>query len=1199
MPKALLHPEHSLNRAWRPRHPLRPHVGRFRRWAMLLLMLLLWSLIGAYVYLTDDARVRRMSADYLATLVGGKVSIGSAKLSIFQGLRLNDVWITVPDGDGPQSTLLEAGTVLIRYDLRALLGGQVVANQITATDLRVNLAEDMRSGQWNYQLLKLSPQISNQPLNQPLTALPEVILRDAQVVYLQLSDGVVRQTGWVAVAGRLGPAAKPQEYEFSLQSRGRQSLGPTIDGSLDIPSSHLSANMRNFVFDPDIQTMLPGPVSKWCRDHRLAGNMNVSVDYSLNSDPAAPDFHVQADLDGVALSLNPDLGDAGLKIHDASGSLVFTKDGLSAEAVTAHVDDNAFAVNGTIGGYSSDAPLDLNLRSIGDVNLPPVWPPVASLPPEARELYRHFHPSGRAKAQIHLTRASAGAALGCAAQVDVVDGAFVLAELPYPISHVTGQLLVGPDPAQGFDTVRVINLHGHGIDGGPNQNAQMIVNGWCGPFDATCGGRIDVHGDNVHADPKLTAALPPQARQALEMFDPSGAGKGPGPEFTAGFDAAAIRDHAGVIPGLRWDVDTDLSITSDNAMYVGFKYPLHEASGKMQLRPGFVNVLGITAKNGAATFAVTGRIDTGHTPTSPFVPDLQVTAKDISIDDTLLAALPAEARQRLKALGAAGKLDVSGKVTGPKMAYDLALTLHDGSLSPDGKLAVSDLTGDLHLTPTRIESADLIGRRGQATILAAGYIDFTGGQRTMALSASATNLDLDDSLHDLLPVQARQPWDFLHPSGAVDAKLDYHTADAPDGLNIAIRPRNLSAAPALARGAAPLKLDLITGSIDIAADQQARWDISGSHGTGTINVAGTWKLNDPAAPWDLHLSGKGLTVDADWVKSMPSGLGKVMQLLQLRGIVGFDCPTLAYRPGAGTFGGDASEPVGEPDADFAFTVTCEKGSLNIGVPCDQLNGSAAIAGTIRAGELRQLQGTIAASALRLAGRPASNLEATLSKPANQPTLHVTGLKATVADGDVAGDLAVSLPDQKSGRYAINMVLNDADVGELTGDLNTKLSGRLSASLQMAGSTSDVSDRQGRGDVRVAGAQMYQLPLLLGLFQVTNLALPISSPFERAEARYNVQGQRVTLEKIQLSSKDMAMQGGGHIDFGAKQVDLTFDTATPTWLSIPLVGPMWQKAENELMQIHVKGSILSPKISASSLDTVTTTVDQVIKGDSGK
>jgi hypothetical protein len=45
--------------------------------------------------------------------------------------------------------------------------------------------------------------------------------------------------------------------------------------------------------------------------------------------------------------------------------------------------------------------------------------------------------------------------------------------------------------------------------------------------------------------------------------------------------------------------------------------------------------------------------------------------------------------------------------------------------------------------------------------------------------------------------------------------------------------------------------------------------------------------------------------------------------------------------------------------------------------------------------------------------------------------------------------------------------------------------------------------------------------------------------------------------------------------------------------------MWQKAENELMQIHVKGSILSPKISASSLDTVTTTVDQVIKGDSGK
>jgi hypothetical protein len=1171
---------------------------------MFLLMVLFWSMIGGYVYLTDDARVRKMSADYLTSLVGGKVQIGSAKLSIFQGLRLDNVRITVPDGDGPQSTLLEAGTVLIGYNPRALLGGQLVATTITATDLRVRLAEDMRTGQWNYQLLNLSPQFSNQPLNQPLSALPEVILRDAQVDYLQLGGQTVRQTGWIAIAGRLGPAARPDEYEFTLQSRGRQSLGPTIDGSLDLLSSHLSANLRNFVFDPDIQSMLPGPVSQWCRDHQLAGQMNIAVEYSLNSDPAAPDFHVQADLDGVQLSLNPALGDADLKIHDASGSLVFTKDGLNAQAVTAHVDQNAFAVNGTIGGYTSDAPLDLNIQSIGEVNLPAQWAPVAALPAQARELYAHFHPSGRAKAMLHLTRAAAGAGIACQAQVDVSDGAFMLRELPYPIVHVTGQVLVGPDPAHGFDTVRLINLHGHGMDGGPNQAADMIVNGWCGPFDMTCGGLVNVHGENVHAEAKLKAALPPQARSALEMFDPSGTGKGPGPNFTATFDAAAIRPHAGEIAGLGWDVDTDLNITGTDTMFCGFKYPLHEATGKMQLRPGYVNLLQITAKNGATSFLVTGRIDTGHTPTSPFVPDLKVTGKDIPVDDTLLAALPPEARERLKSIGAAGVIDADGTVRGGNMAYDLALTLHDGSLSPGGTLAVSALGGHLHLTPARIESSDLAGRRGDATVVAAGYINFSGGKRTLSLAASAQNLSLDESLHDLLPPQAQQPWDFLHPSGVVDAKLAYHTADSPDGLNISIRPRNLSAAPALAPGAAPLQLDQITGSIDIAADQEAQWDISGSHGAGTINVAGTWKLNDPAAPWNLHLSGKDLTVDADWVRAMPSGLAQVMKLLQLRGVVGFDCPQLVYRPGAGVLvagapGTGAETGVSEPDADFAFTVNCEKGSLNIGVPCDQLTGSADLSGTIRAGELRQLQGTISASTMRLAGRPAANLQATISKPADQPTLHVTDLKATVADGDLAGDLAVSLPDAKSGRYAINMILNDADASELAGDIDAKISGRLSASLQMAGSVSDASDRQGRGDVQVAGAQMYQLPLLLGLFQVTNLALPISSPFERAAARYSVLGQRVTLEKIQLSSKDMAMLGSGHIDFATKQVDLTFDTGTPAWLSFPLVGPMWQKAQSELMQIHVKGSILAPKISASSLDTLTTTVDQVIKGDSGK
>src|SRR5277367_776053 len=96
------------HRAWWPSHPLRPSIGRRRRWTSIVLMLALWALIGGYLFLTEEHRVRKMACVYLADLLGAQVSIGGADLSFFDGLRLDNVQVRVPDGDGPQSTLLEA-----------------------------------------------------------------------------------------------------------------------------------------------------------------------------------------------------------------------------------------------------------------------------------------------------------------------------------------------------------------------------------------------------------------------------------------------------------------------------------------------------------------------------------------------------------------------------------------------------------------------------------------------------------------------------------------------------------------------------------------------------------------------------------------------------------------------------------------------------------------------------------------------------------------------------------------------------------------------------------------------------------------------------------------------------------------------------------------------------------------------------------
>ena len=125
--------------------------------------------------------------------------------------------------------------------------------------------------------------------------------------------------------------------------------------------------------------------------------------------------------------------------------------------------------------------------------------------------------------------------------------------------------------------------------------------------------------------------------------------------------------------------------------------------------------------------------------------------------------------------------------------------------------------------------------------------------------------------------------------------------------------------------------------------------------------------------------------------------------------------------------------------------------------------------------------------------------------------------------------------------------------------------------------------------------MYHIPVLLSLLQITNLSLPINSPFDSASAGYSVQGQRVAMENITLRGDSMLMQGNGTLDFDTRKVSLTFVTNNPNWPKLPLVGPLIQGARDEMLQIHVDGTLQDPRVTASSFDSVTTTVDQVLTG----
>src|SRR5678816_3688127 len=84
-----------MDRPWRTAHPFRPRVTVHRRIVMMTLFILFSSVIATYLYVTDSNRVRQMTESYLTSVLGGPVHVRRATLSIFEGLRLDNVTVHV------------------------------------------------------------------------------------------------------------------------------------------------------------------------------------------------------------------------------------------------------------------------------------------------------------------------------------------------------------------------------------------------------------------------------------------------------------------------------------------------------------------------------------------------------------------------------------------------------------------------------------------------------------------------------------------------------------------------------------------------------------------------------------------------------------------------------------------------------------------------------------------------------------------------------------------------------------------------------------------------------------------------------------------------------------------------------------------------------------------------------------------------
>lgn len=927
-----------------------------------------------------------------------------------------------------------------------------------------------------------------------------------------------------------------------------------------------------------------------------------------------------------------------LSLKQLQGTVRFTADAIELNGVHFQLQGQSFVMNGRLNGYAGNAPGEIRVQTEPDtfLKVPPDRQFMNWLPDDIHKVYLQFRPEGKARLDVQLVRSRPGAGFEPTVIVEMFDSQFAFEDFPYPLQRCNGRIVFARDESSGEDLVKIVGLTGHGLPGSPNAGKSVEINATVGPFAAGgVGVDVRVEGQDITSEPAIREAFPREIAKAMLIFGPpdygarqAAAGKPPQltpeelfhwPEFYGDFKAHVHRD-----PGPNKGIDTDVSLDLKKATgsLRVFPYPMHDIACRLRILDDDVNhelqVHSVTMDRGGATLKMSGKVEFEH-ERSPVMPDLNVEALNVPIDDDLLNALPPTERGWLRKAALQGRVDIVGRVfrdppgtpNAPDTNFGLALRLHDAMIYRDSEgPAATNLNGDLYLVPGRLDLKSVTGRRGNAQLHFAGYADWETPD--VQLQLNARNLLLDRPLREILPSAAQESWAQQRPEGTTDVDLDFSltkpkdaTGQAPDALDehvrLALRPQKLS----ITSDSFPYRLDDLGGEVIVDGRNIQFKHMTGRHGPAQVSIDGSGTTGSHSS-FDLKIHAQDLAPDKELLAAVPSALADILTGLKAGGAytVDFDKfnlrdsdpKTATTAPTQPSSEHPTTQPATRPvDLDFSCSVATDAGSLDIGVPVTALNGSVQLTGEVRRSELTKLDGTITSDSFKLMDRDGGCLSATIRRPQYSQNLMIESLRSDLAGGVVSGGLTIISGNDQPSRYAADIVIRNADVMQIAGEaLSKPIRGQFSADLGVEGTFGDVKNRHGRGMITIDGEDMYEAPIVLGFFRLVNFALPVQQGVRNIRLSYVLNGDVVTFDTVEMSSPGLRIYGDGKLDFNTRQMSFTLNTENPDALSLPIIGTLTQKLRQELLQIKIAGTLQEPKVKTTSFPTFQATLGQVIE-----
>ncbi|HEV3340848.1 MAG TPA: AsmA-like C-terminal domain-containing protein [Pirellulales bacterium] len=635
----------------------------------------------------------------------------------------------------------------------------------------------------------------------------------------------------------------------------------------------------------------------------------------------------------------------------------------------------------------------------------------------------------------------------------------------------------------------------------------------------------------------------------------------------------------------------ELTITCKNVSFSHHKFPyrLERAHGRVELKDKLVTI-DLKAFTEGELVRVQGQY---HNPGAQAVGWLNVRGDNVRLDEKLFLALTDNCRRIVRSLNPRGTFNVAfdvwhGQESPPKIHKRVVLSLNRCSLRYDQfPYPLDNIRGTIVVEDDVWQFKDLEGTNDTGVVECHGRLVPGPAGNDLELSFNGRGLALEDELRDALAVQsaaAARFWRDLRPRGMMNvvAILHYEPAARKPSLTVTLRPvhdAEGSTAVSIEPAYFPYKLEKLRGVFTYQQGRVTLKEMHAEHRTTRLSAEGKCLL-DGEGGWQLHfdrLEVDRLRADRELLSALSGGLKRTVTGLQPRGAMSLH--------GKLVLASNGQSPSGLA-AQWNLGIEGHQVSIDCGVPLENIFGAVQLYGSFD-GQQLVCNGELSIDSMTyknfqftqclgpfwldnnvvLLGRSADRQRA--SAPGRAITASLYGGTAVLGGRVTLGEVP---------KYAVYATLTGADLARCAQEAiagKQKLSGVVSANVDLHGAGRGIHHLDGRGSVSLTDADLFELPVIVALLKPLSGRLPDTTAFNTANVDFRIEGEHVYLNKIHLNGDAVSLRGSGEMGLD-RSIQLSFYAKVGRGEApFPLLDKVVSAASQQIMQIHVTGTLDNP------------------------